>query len=174
MALLSSILGFSLFGLGARIGQLGIQKRNLLDSAHPITVTTSSGILTFVIACVPMCIYNRSRWAYRFYARLWLHWVLGPSVGRACIRAHRGKACGDCRAAQAENRTSRGGVSCCVGSDLVESLISLFTFVDSPVSWRLFFRLMLNHVRCRREGLLSPASLENTHIRSPRCVIVLL
>jgi len=37
MALLSSILGFSLFGLGARIGQLGIQKRNLLDSAftHP-------------------------------------------------------------------------------------------------------------------------------------------
>ena len=34
MALLSTILGFSLFGLGARIGQLGIQKRNLLDSAH--------------------------------------------------------------------------------------------------------------------------------------------
>ena len=33
MALLSSILGFSLFGLGARIGQLGIQKRNLLESA---------------------------------------------------------------------------------------------------------------------------------------------
>lgn len=32
MALLSSILGFSLFGLGARMGQLGIQKRNLLDS----------------------------------------------------------------------------------------------------------------------------------------------
>ena len=35
MALLSSILGFSLFGLGARIGQLGIQKRNLFDSAFP-------------------------------------------------------------------------------------------------------------------------------------------
>ena len=33
MALLSSILGFSLFGLGARIGQLGIQKRNILESA---------------------------------------------------------------------------------------------------------------------------------------------
>ncbi|KAI0254940.1 hypothetical protein BJV78DRAFT_1088915, partial [Lactifluus subvellereus] len=32
MALLSSILGFSLFGLGARIGQLGIQKRNLLEN----------------------------------------------------------------------------------------------------------------------------------------------
>ena len=35
MALFSTILGFSMFGLGARIGQLGIQKRNLLDSAHP-------------------------------------------------------------------------------------------------------------------------------------------
>jgi hypothetical protein len=35
MALLSSIFGFSLFGLGARMGQLGIQKRNLLESAHP-------------------------------------------------------------------------------------------------------------------------------------------
>jgi hypothetical protein len=37
MALLSSILGFSLFGLGARIGQLGIQKRNLLESAPPLS-----------------------------------------------------------------------------------------------------------------------------------------
>jgi hypothetical protein len=34
MALLSSILGFSIFGLSARLGQLGIQKRNLLESAH--------------------------------------------------------------------------------------------------------------------------------------------
>jgi len=33
MALLTSIFGFSLFGLGARIGQLGIQKRNLFESA---------------------------------------------------------------------------------------------------------------------------------------------
>lgn len=32
MALLSTILGFSLFGLSARIGQLGIQKRNLLEN----------------------------------------------------------------------------------------------------------------------------------------------
>ncbi|KAI0065328.1 hypothetical protein BV25DRAFT_1913918 [Artomyces pyxidatus] len=32
MPLLSSILGFSLFGLAARVGQLGIQKRNLLDN----------------------------------------------------------------------------------------------------------------------------------------------
>ena len=44
MALLSSILGFSLFGLGARVGQLGIQKRNLLESAHPPTAD-SPGVL---------------------------------------------------------------------------------------------------------------------------------
>lgn len=32
MALLSNVLGFSLFGLATRIGQLGIQKRNLFDN----------------------------------------------------------------------------------------------------------------------------------------------
>ncbi|KAI0043819.1 hypothetical protein FA95DRAFT_1562899 [Auriscalpium vulgare] len=32
MALLSSVVGFSLFGLAARVGQLGIQKRNLFDN----------------------------------------------------------------------------------------------------------------------------------------------
>ncbi len=42
MALLSSILGFSLFGLGARIGQLGIQKRNLLESASSFPLLHSS------------------------------------------------------------------------------------------------------------------------------------
>ena len=35
MALLSNILGFSAFGLAARMGQLGIQNRNILDSAYP-------------------------------------------------------------------------------------------------------------------------------------------
>jgi len=30
--MLSSILGFSAFGLAARVGQLGIQKRNLFDN----------------------------------------------------------------------------------------------------------------------------------------------
>lgn len=34
MALLTSVLGFSLFGLSARFGQLGIQKRNLFDSEY--------------------------------------------------------------------------------------------------------------------------------------------
>lgn len=48
MALLSSILGFSLFGLGARIGQLGIQKRNLFESASsfPSLSTSSSRNIT--------------------------------------------------------------------------------------------------------------------------------
>ncbi|KAK7690686.1 hypothetical protein QCA50_005785 [Cerrena zonata] len=32
MSLLSNIVGFSLFGLAARFGQLGIQKRNLFDN----------------------------------------------------------------------------------------------------------------------------------------------
>jgi hypothetical protein len=32
MSLLANILGFAGFGLAARVGQLGIQKRNLLDS----------------------------------------------------------------------------------------------------------------------------------------------
>jgi len=32
MSLLANIAGFSLFGLAVRIGHLGIQKRNLLDS----------------------------------------------------------------------------------------------------------------------------------------------
>ena len=39
MALLSTVLGFSVFGLASRFGQLAIQKRNLMDSvffsSHP-------------------------------------------------------------------------------------------------------------------------------------------
>ncbi|KAF7424163.1 hypothetical protein PC9H_009466 [Pleurotus ostreatus] len=40
MSLLSNIVGFSLFGLAARFGQLGIQKRNLFDNpgAHLIAM----------------------------------------------------------------------------------------------------------------------------------------
>lgn len=33
MSMFANVLGFSLFGLAARMGQLGIQKRNPLDSA---------------------------------------------------------------------------------------------------------------------------------------------
>ncbi|EPQ52886.1 hypothetical protein GLOTRDRAFT_101127 [Gloeophyllum trabeum ATCC 11539] len=32
MTVLTSVLGFSLFGLAARMGQLGIQKRNLMSN----------------------------------------------------------------------------------------------------------------------------------------------
>ncbi|KAF9223764.1 hypothetical protein BS17DRAFT_781163 [Gyrodon lividus] len=32
MALLSTVLGFSFFGLASRFGQLAIQKRNLMDN----------------------------------------------------------------------------------------------------------------------------------------------
>jgi hypothetical protein len=51
MALLSSILGFSLFGLGARIGQLGIQKRNLFDSAFPFLPSV----------CLSVCLSHKDR-----------------------------------------------------------------------------------------------------------------
>ncbi|TFY78054.1 hypothetical protein EWM64_g5958 [Hericium alpestre] len=42
MPLLSNVLGFSLFGLAARIGQLGIQKRNIFDNpgGHVIAMVT--------------------------------------------------------------------------------------------------------------------------------------
>lgn len=33
MAMFSTVFGFSIFGLLSRFGQLGIQKRNLFDSA---------------------------------------------------------------------------------------------------------------------------------------------
>ena len=36
MSLFANIVGFSLFGLAARIGQLGIQKRNLFESTPPV------------------------------------------------------------------------------------------------------------------------------------------
>ncbi|KAI6168065.1 hypothetical protein EDD17DRAFT_743602 [Pisolithus thermaeus] len=41
MALLTTITGFSLFGLASRFGQLAIQKRNLMDSTsfHPSHLT---------------------------------------------------------------------------------------------------------------------------------------
>ncbi|KAF8740962.1 hypothetical protein AX14_006439 [Amanita brunnescens Koide BX004] len=40
MSLLANILGFSAFGLAVRMGQLGIQRRNLLDNpgAHLISM----------------------------------------------------------------------------------------------------------------------------------------
>ncbi|KAH9940965.1 hypothetical protein B0H21DRAFT_697285 [Amylocystis lapponica] len=42
MSVLSSVVGFSLFGLLARFGQLGIQKRNLFDNmgGHALAMLT--------------------------------------------------------------------------------------------------------------------------------------
>lgn len=42
MSLFSSIVGFSLFGLGARFGQLAIMKRNIFDNlgGHAISMGT--------------------------------------------------------------------------------------------------------------------------------------
>lgn len=42
MSLLANIVGFSLFGLAARVGQLGIQKRPIFDSASSITLPCSA------------------------------------------------------------------------------------------------------------------------------------
>ncbi|KAJ8488203.1 hypothetical protein ONZ51_g3718 [Trametes cubensis] len=46
MSLLANIVGFSLFGLAARIGQLGIQKRPILD--NPIGHAISMGTFGFI------------------------------------------------------------------------------------------------------------------------------
>ncbi|KAF8623601.1 hypothetical protein AX17_007304 [Amanita inopinata Kibby_2008] len=56
MSLLANILGFSAFGLAARMGQLGIQKRNLLD--NPGGHLISMGVFGFV-----------GYWAYKWDLR---------------------------------------------------------------------------------------------------------
>ncbi|KAI0359811.1 hypothetical protein OH77DRAFT_1394926 [Trametes cingulata] len=45
MSLLANIVGFSLFGLAARVGQLGIQKRNILE--NPLGHAISMGVFGF-------------------------------------------------------------------------------------------------------------------------------
>ncbi|KAI9066226.1 hypothetical protein FKP32DRAFT_1540842, partial [Trametes sanguinea] len=42
MSLLTNIVGFSLFGLAARVGQLGIQRRNILENpaGHAIAMAS--------------------------------------------------------------------------------------------------------------------------------------
>ena len=41
MSLLANIVGFSLFGLAARVGQLGIQKRPIFESASARNVPSA-------------------------------------------------------------------------------------------------------------------------------------
>lgn len=40
MSLLANIVGFSLFGFAARVGQLGIQKRPIFESASPVPLVS--------------------------------------------------------------------------------------------------------------------------------------
>ncbi|KAI0775161.1 hypothetical protein BD413DRAFT_440004, partial [Trametes elegans] len=46
MSLLANIVGFSLFGLAARVGQLGIQKRNPLE--NPAGHALAMGVFGFI------------------------------------------------------------------------------------------------------------------------------
>lgn len=138
MALLSSILGFSLFGLGARIGQLGIQKRNLLESAFlPLLAFHQSSHISpkisfltffhpfffFFVSCFARLFSslseNRPRRTHHLYARFWLSRLLGASMGRTRSGAHRRETCGDRGAAYAEDRAGRGGVCRCAGRGLI-------------------------------------------------------
>ncbi|KAI0749798.1 hypothetical protein C8Q80DRAFT_647386 [Daedaleopsis nitida] len=45
MSLLTNIVGFSLFGLAARVGQLGIQKRPMLE--NPVGHVIAMGVFGF-------------------------------------------------------------------------------------------------------------------------------
>ena len=45
MSLLANVVGFSLFGLAARMGQLGIQKRPILDSAFSLPLLIPMPVL---------------------------------------------------------------------------------------------------------------------------------
>jgi uncharacterized membrane protein len=96
MALLSSILGFSLFGLGARVGQLGIQKRNLLESAcvrarpslfNSLLINSCKNSLNPFLFFCWWCVDRPGRAPHRD-ARFWLSRLLGTSMGRARGGAH--------------------------------------------------------------------------------------
>lgn len=52
MTLFANVVGFSLFGLLARVGHLGIQRRNIFDSAYPQLNPTNHFIPTIVLIIV--------------------------------------------------------------------------------------------------------------------------
>lgn len=54
MSLFANIVGFSVFGLAARIGQLGIQRRNLLESAWKESPPISPPLTACVFAQPPL------------------------------------------------------------------------------------------------------------------------
>ena len=81
MSLLASIVGFSFVGLAARLGHLGIQKRNLFSSAFSSLVSMKAGYL--IMALVFSCRPRRPRIGY---GRIWLRWILGTLLGNPLFR----------------------------------------------------------------------------------------
>lgn len=81
MSLLASIVGFSFVGLAARLGHLGIQKRNLFSSAFSSLVFMKAGYLT--MALVFPCRPRRPRIGY---GRIRLRWILGTLLGNPLLR----------------------------------------------------------------------------------------
>jgi hypothetical protein len=53
MSKLANIIGFSLFGLAARFGQLGIQKRNLFESEYFPSSTLTSNMMQTLLDMQP-------------------------------------------------------------------------------------------------------------------------
>jgi len=80
MSLLANIIGFSFVGLAARLGHLGIQKRNLFSSAFSSLVFIMKvGYLILVFHCRP----RRPRVGY---GCIRLHWILGTLLGNPLLR----------------------------------------------------------------------------------------
>ena len=78
MGLLSNIVGFSLFGLAARIGQLGIQKRNPFES------TSNDPLIVSSLLTRPTRNLDRPRRArYRHGCIRWARLFRAP-VGQTC------------------------------------------------------------------------------------------
>ena len=77
MALLSTVLGFSAFGLASRFGQLAIQRRNLMDSmffsSHPYSSTR--------FPCRP-------GWTRHCHGCVWVCRLLGTQLRSTNKRAH--------------------------------------------------------------------------------------
>lgn len=100
MALLSTVLGFSVFGLASRFGQLAIQKRNLMDSMLFRTHLDSSTYLTRL----PF----RLGWTCHCHGCIRVCGLLGTPLRSANKRAHRMETWGD----TGQGRCRKGGKGC--------------------------------------------------------------
>jgi len=81
MSLLTSIIGFSFVGLAARLGHLGIQKRNLFSSAFSSLVFMKAGYLTMALVFP-----GRPRGPRIGYGCIRLRWILGTLLGNPLFR----------------------------------------------------------------------------------------